>query len=298
MLQMIRSDFCMFILSHGRANNVVTVDSLLRHGYTGKFFIVIDDEDKQRSEYEQRYGDKVLVFSKAEVEKTFDVGDNFPERRAVIWARNACFELAAQVNCKYFMQLDDDYIRFQFRFDRNCRFGTWDAKDLDEALEWMIEYYDSIPALSICLAQGGDFIGGTNGGFGKAITAKRKAMNTFLCRVDRPFKFVGRINEDVNTYTSLGHRGSLFLTLTCLMIVQKITQSNAGGMSEMYLASGTYIKSFYSVMYQPSSVKISDMGEVHRRIHHSIDWETTVPQIIRQSYRKPGNDNAVTDDAA
>ena len=40
----------------------------------------------------------------------------------------------------------------------------------------------------------------------------RKAMNSFICSVDRPFQFVGRINEDVNTYVLLGSRG-VFLSI-------------------------------------------------------------------------------------
>lgn len=281
-----RDDFCMFILSHGRADRVVTYASLERHGYTGKVYIVIDDSDKEKDEYIKRYGDKVLIFSKAEYEGTFDVGDNFPGMRGVIYARNACFDLARKVGCKYFMQLDDDYMRFQYRFDRNNRYGTWDEKDLDATMEHVIEYFDSINVLSICFAQGGDFIGGGEGGFGKAISAKRKAMNTFLCSTERPFKFVGRINEDVNTYVSLGFRGELFLTLTCIMVVQKITQSNPGGMTGLYMDAGTYVKSFYSVVYAPGSVKVSDMGEDHKRIHHLIDWGATAPQILHESYRK------------
>ena len=40
-----RNDFVVFILSHGRANSLVTVDSLNRCGYTGKWYIILDDED-------------------------------------------------------------------------------------------------------------------------------------------------------------------------------------------------------------------------------------------------------------
>ena len=35
----------------------------------------------------------------------------------------------------------------------------------------------------------------------------------FFCKTDRPFKFVGRMNDDVNTYVSLGDKGNLFFTV-------------------------------------------------------------------------------------
>ena len=66
-------------------------------------------------------------------------------------------------------------------------------------------------------------------------------MNSFLCSTDRPFKFVGAMNEDVNTYTTLGSRGNLFFTFTSLQLDQKETQSQAGGITDMYLKYGTYI---------------------------------------------------------
>lgn len=38
-------NFAVFILSHGRAGNVKTYQTLINQGYTGNIYIVIDDED-------------------------------------------------------------------------------------------------------------------------------------------------------------------------------------------------------------------------------------------------------------
>lgn len=115
---------------------------------------------------------------------------------------------------------------------------------------------------------------------------KRKAMNTFFCSVDRPFQFVGRINEDVNTYVSLGAVGEIFMTLTNICITQNQTQKTKGGMTEVYLNSGTYLKSFYSVMFAPSAVQIAVMGDKEKRIHHRVNWKFAAPLIIRESLKK------------
>lgn len=281
-----RDDFAVFILTHGRPQNVITLRNLLASGYTGKVFIVVDDEDKTRPEYIEVFGDKVLTFSKEEISKTFDSGDNFKDRRTIIYARNACFELAKQVGVKYFMQLDDDYNRFSYRFDREGFYSDKTVLSMDALLEAMIEYFEAGPFLTIAMAQGGDHLGGGKGTYARKISTKRKAMNTFLCSTERPFSFVGRINEDVNTYTSLATRGGLFLTLLGVSIVQRQTQSAAGGMTETYLDSGTYVKSFYSVIFCPSAVKLTMMGEKHRRIHHKVNWNAAAPKILRASVRK------------
>ncbi|WP_294348455.1 hypothetical protein [Prosthecochloris sp.] len=278
-------DFAVFILTHGRPNNVITYKSLQKHGYTGKVFIVIDNEDKSADQYREIFGDKVVVFDKAEIAKTFDEGDNFQDRRAIIYARNATFQIADEKGIKYFMQLDDDYTDFRFKFNANDEYGDWSMKRLDVVLDVMLNFYKSTPALSVAMAQGGDFVGGVVGNFAEK-KLRRKCMNTFICSTDRVFQFFGRINEDVNTYTNLGGRGGLFLTVPNIAIQQKQTQSNAGGMTDLYLDSGTYVKSFYSVMYSPSCVDIRLMGSKHRRLHHRISWATAVPVILDEKFKK------------
>lgn len=280
-------DFCAFILTHGRPDKVYTYDSLMKSGYSGKVYIVIDDEDKTAKQYRKQFGDMVLTFSKSEIAKTFDEGDNFNDRRAIIYARNACFELSKQVGCKYFIQLDDDYMTFSYKFDKDGVYQERKILKIDNVLEYLLDFYLSVPnLLSIAFAQNGDFIGGAEGTHAKNKKLMRKCMNTFICSTDRPFQFFGRINEDVNTYTNLGNRGGLFFTFNQIAISQKQTQSNSGGMTDLYLDSGTYVKSFYSVMYMPSSVKISLMGSTHKRLHHNVSWRYTVPMIISERHRK------------
>lgn len=70
-----RSDYAVFILSHGRSDRVYTVETLKQCGYTGKVFIVCDDEDSELKEYQDRFAN-VLVFHKGDYAKRFDIGDN------------------------------------------------------------------------------------------------------------------------------------------------------------------------------------------------------------------------------
>lgn len=280
------SDFATFILTHGRPDRVYTVNTLKRSGYTGPVYLIVDDEDKTLDEYRRRYPGQVLTFSKKEISKTFDEGDNFTGHRGVIYARNACHDLAKSIGIKYFFELDDDYTDFRYKFNDKQQYGDWVIKDLDALLDHLLDYYKSIPAVSIALAQGGDFIGGKDGTMAKKIKPSRKVMNTFICSTDRPFKFIGRINEDVNTYTLMSLQGNLFFTIPLLAIQQKMTQSNANGMTDLYLDYGTYVKSFYSVLYCPSSVKITEMGANYRRIHHKVTWNNTAPVIVDEKHRK------------
>jgi hypothetical protein len=283
-------DFCVFILTHGRPDKVFTYKTIRDKGYTGKIFLVLDDEDKTYDQYCSLYKNKVITFSKDKIAKTFDVGDNFSDKRAVVYARNAVFDLAKNLNFKYFMVLDDDYTDFRWSFDNNKKYVTNKyIQNLDKIFEILLKFYKSTNFTSLCMAQGGDFIGGEGSGLSKTFIngqISRKLMNSFLCSTERPFQFVGRINEDVNAYCSFGYRGHLFMTVAQLRLEQKQTQSNSGGLTDIYLNFGTYVKSFYSVMYNPSSVKVRQMGQSNKRLHHSVNWDTTVPKIISESFRK------------
>lgn len=275
--------FCAFVLSHGRADNVITIDTLKRQGYTGDIVVVIDDEDDQRGAYEKNF-ENVEVFCKSDIARTFDEMCINPDRRTVVYARNACFDIAKQLGYTHFVELDDDYQDFQYRQVARGRLITESFRDLDSVFDVMCDWLDECGAMSVAFAQGGDFIGGKNSANFRH-RCLRKAMNSFFCRTDRPFKFLGRINEDVNTYTLLGSRGGLFLTVCDAMLVQKQTQKQAGGMSDTYLDDGTYVKSFTTVMAMPSAVRVSMMGK-HKRVHHKIMWNNCVPKILSESWKK------------
>lgn len=282
-----RDDFAAFILTHGRPDRVFTYRTLMNAGYTGKMYLVIDDEDKTGDQYRAEYGDKVLTFSKAEIAKTFDEGDNFQDRRAIIYARNACFDLAERVGVRYFIQMDDDYTSFFYRFSPGLQYEATRVKDIDAMLESMVQFMEDVPACSsIAMSQGGDHIGGGDSTNNGSINLTRKCMNTFVCDTERRFTFNGRINEDVNTYSLEATRGKLFFTFNAYQVTQLQTQTNKGGMTDLYLDAGTFIKSFYSVMFAPACVRIGDMGQTNRRIHHHVDWERTAPKILREDHRK------------
>ena len=280
-------DFAAFILSHGRANNVITYDTLRKTGYTGDIYIIIDNEDKTAKEYYDKFGDKVVMFDKKKIAKTFDEADNFNDRRAIVYARNACFDIAKDLDIKYFIQLDDDYTTFRFAANDKGEYITSNTSitQLDKIFEAMLNFYKSTNIHSIAMAQGGDFIGGENSRVFKEKLA-RKCMNSFICSTDRPFQFVGRINEDVNNYTHKGSLGYLFFTIATVRLEQKQTQSNEGGMTDIYLDNGTYIKSFYSIIFQPSAVTISLMGNKNNRLHHRVNWNATTPVILDEKYKK------------
>lgn len=280
--------FAVFILSHGRPDNVITYRTLRSHGYTGKIYIIVDDEDKTIDRYKQEFKNEVIVFSKKDYENKFDIMDNFDGNKVIVYARNACYDIARNLRLDYFFEYEDDYTSFEHRFVEGDILKVKKIQILDKIMNAMMTCLDETGVATIAFAQGGDFIGGA-AAF-KNNTLKRKAMNSFVFKVNQNSNhdiiFNGRMNDDVNTYLTKGKIGKLFFQTSDVSLVQLATQSNAGGNTEVYKSFGTYVKSFYSVMAAPDCCKIDLMGNKNKRIHHKINWNNAVPRIIDEKHRK------------
>ena len=278
-----KNNFAVFILTHNRANRVITADSLRKCGYTGRIVYVIDNQDPSQNEYQLTYGqENVYVFDKLAAAQITDTMDNETHQRGVVFARNIVWQVAEDLNIDYFIVLDDDYSEFRHLTNNLGKSQHKSIRNLDRIFESMTEFLIVSNSLTVCMGQGGDYIGGV--GYEKP---KRKAMNSFVCARDRPFKFLGRLNEDVNMYVTLGHRGQLMFSIMKIALNQEMTQTNSGGLTELYLDSGTYVKSFFSVMCHPSGVRVAMLrGRRHSRLHHRIDWDKTAPCILEQIHKK------------
>lgn len=280
-----KKNFAAFILTNGRPHNVVTLNTLRKSGYTGRVYFIIDNEDPHGDDYREKFGaENVIEFDKLAVSETFDVADTQPDRRAIVYARNASFQIAKDLGLDYFVQLDDDYHDFLYRYIEGDSIRSTQIRSFDKIVELMLTLLEDTGSDTVAMSQGGDHMGGVNGPISKGL--KRKAMNSFFVRTDKPVTFLGKVNDDVNAYLVHGKTGGLFLTVMALQLNQAQTQQSSGGMTEFYQDSGTYTKSFYSVMMSPSCVSIRTMGRTDRRFHHSIRWDHAVPKIINQRYKK------------
>ena len=259
---MLPNDFAVIIPTHGRYDRIYTEASLRKAGYTGDIYLLCDDEDKQLDQYKEKYGDKVLVFSKEAYAGKFDKMDNFGNKACVVYARNAIWDAARSSDGGYYGKT---------------------ATNADDLFCAYIDFMRESGIDTICFAQGGDYIGGAeNQKVRDGFKHSRKMMNWYFFDVDKPIEFKGTINEDLTSSITHGVTGGVILTNYMNSITQKETQTNAGGLTEIYLELGTYVKSFYSVIAAPSCVKVAAMGDTHLRLHHAVTWKNAVPKIIRE----------------
>lgn len=277
-------DFAVFILSHGRADTISTYRALRDGGYTGRTYVVIDNEDDQEELYRQKFGDDIIQFDKRDYLEKTDLGDLDTDRRIGVFARNFIQDEAKRLGYKFHLQLDDDVHGFTYRFAQGKVLRALHCSHLDEVFSGMVEYMKETPITSLSFALSAYNMGGVDGSINEGMT--RKTMTTFLMRADDVQYFHMRMNDDITTSLINGMRGKLYYSYLPIEVEVDKTQVKAGGMTDIYQKNGTYRKSFYSVMCCPSCVKVSAMGITDYRIHHTISWNNAVPKLLSERWCK------------
>lgn len=212
--------------------------------------------------------------------------DNFGKMQSAVYVRNAVFDIAKMLNYNYFLLLDDDYNDFFYRYREGNSLKRTHIKDIKSVLEVMLDFMVSTNLDCLCMSQGGDFIGGIGSNCFRS-GMLRKAMNAFIFKAsETDIAFTGTLNEDVNMYTNMCKVGKKIFTIADASLDQAVTQHRAAGLTKTYLELGTYVKSFYTIMRNPSFVKIASMGDTHHRIHHRINTNKGYPAILSDSYKK------------
>lgn len=278
--------FAVFILTHKRPTNQITIKSLRESGYTGKIYLVCDKDDPALKKYKKLYGDDVLVFDKKKYLGKFDLMTNVVRYDAVVYARNAVYDLAKSIGLKYVCVMDDDYSVFYTNIDKTGFYQRKRITDMNRVMRVHLEFLHSTGIATVAFSQGGDFVGGWNSNIAKTgFRPRRKAMNVFFFNVDRPVQFNGIINEDSTMGVQEAIKGNVILTNCLVQLEQTTTQQAEGGLTDIYKASGTYQKSFYTLMASPSSTKVMYQPAVGR-IHHHITGNLAYPKIVSPDLKK------------
>jgi hypothetical protein len=282
--------FAIFILTYKRADNQLTLEHLREDlGYEGKIILLIGDDDPQQEEYRataSRYPNTdVFVFDKSKSIQHSDVCDNIQRFNTVVFVRSEVFYVARELGYTYFMILEDDYSSYLYRYPEDGMLRSRKVHDMDGVISAMRRFYESTDVTSISFSMGGDYIGGLskylNWGY-----KQRKVCNSFFHSTDRPMRFIARMNDDIATQVNMSQRGHCFLSVREIAIPQPETMTQEGGLTDMYNANGEYQKAFYTLIAQPSCVKIRYMRHLKQPIHHSVSYNNCTPCILSDDIKK------------
>lgn len=276
-----RKNFACIVISHGRPECSM-VKVLRECGYTGKIYIVVDDEDKTLPDYVERYGADVHVFHK---EENFDTGDLGGSKSIATFARNECRKVAVKNNLSYYFMLDDDLKSLSYRYNDNWHLRGIKARELDRLFEGICTYFDETPVQCIGFGNAVDYIGGVP--TFESGNANRTVMNDYFLRTENIFSWSGRYSEDLIADVMCSRKGQAWFRFTPVMNqfdvwMPKKNQEYTGGCISSYKREGSFKMRFYEVMFYPDCVKLRESGD-------GYDWTLTTgnayPKIMSGRYK-------------
>lgn len=276
-----RDDFAIFILTHGRARDQKTLDMLKGCGYSGKYYLIIDDLDDQGDDYKELYGDHVVVFDKMKIYEETDTASCEEYLKCILYARNFSEKFARELGLKYFMMLDDDIRALVFRYPEDGSQKTQHIEsDIDELLEAFIEFAESGSIACVSF--------GTQVTYVKGIkvfdSLPRRCFQTFLRKVDIPIEWRSVMNEDYVTSFHDGKTGTLFLEVPKVQIYSVDVGENTNGMQETYERMNEYVRSFFAPMIVPSAFIVNI--KPHKTVIQSRGVQFAAPCIISSRWKK------------
>lgn len=277
-----RNDLAVFILTHGRANEQKTLETLSKSGYSGKVYLVIDDEDAQKELYEQLYGEQILIFSKREIEPRCDTFTNQEEWRTVMYARNKTYELARDLGLRYVLVCDDDITRFTFRYEDGGSLRGASITDFDSLLDKMADCMEAGHISIFGFSQSGAFFGGLGSDKWKKGCQRTCSQAMMIDAEDQlPWRCI--FGEDLHVSLDAGNMGKTVLSTMMVSIESPERTTNKGGLHDLYASSNMYTTFFYSVIAFPSIVKLYwSKGEVKLRIRQ----DGVAPMILSSKYKR------------
>lgn len=269
-----------YIMSKGRPQ-CITARTLTRIKYPGEWFIVCGDNDEKLQEYKDKWGDRVIVFNWLEYAEKADLMDNFPlVPSGAVPARNAIANISWSRGEKRHWQFDDDYSGFMYTDFKEVKNKTIkDGKILLEKMHQIAEFADKCDL--------------KNCGFGLSSSSFPTSAGKFQRRVfnmhnmpSNPDKFVkwcGRMSDDLVNVLEVYKQGGIEYSFNWLACTTNETQTEDGGLTEMYKKDGTVRKTAYAILHSPQYVELCiKFG----RYHHTVSWKDVSPKLIHEKWRK------------
>ena len=250
-----RNDVGVFIITHKRAEKVLTLEMFEKAKYSGQIWLVVDDQDEQLAQYKAKYKN-LLVFSKEDYKNDIDTHINKFEMNGAIFARNACNDFAQSMRLQYFFVCDDDLKRIYIKNPITGKMITKEStKSIETIIEKMVEYLESAKQIkAIALADDGAFFGGINKEVQQGI--KYTLTKIMLYRAEEPVKYESSLFEDMATVYSGYGIGELAFSIMMASVSSLKNGTNEGGCKELYEKLSYYIGGFMVMMCRPDAVKI------------------------------------------
>lgn len=210
-----RDDFAVFITSYKRANNITTINSLKKSGYTGDWYVIIEDNDPEIELYKKNVPkDKLLIYNKKEQAKYYDSCDNFHILDVHTNSISVVPYFVKLLGYKYYYMAEDDFEGFYYKKLNGKKVEYKLILNIDEIFNMCIDFLNcSDKIVSISFKHINTINSITSSEYFDNSTFSYYGYNGFILDVDKPVKFNGTVCEDVFIHMNSYKQGLLTFTI-------------------------------------------------------------------------------------
>lgn len=277
--------FAIFIITHGRPTNQRTLYLLRTIGYTGDYYLVLDDEDETLQQYYALYDNsKILVFSKEKYCKLTDTGFVTPFKKFAVFARNAVEDFAQSLNYEFFAIFDDDITNFRIRYDNLGKLKSHSCAGIfDEILDTCINFMRSTHISCTAFGSTNMYRAGID-----CLYTNSDRVRLCNCAFIRNcnIRVFWRLNfvEDLITSLDYNRNGDVWLQLLPIQVEFGASEGVVlGGNSSGYNDFGKYNLNFMPTIVYPDCNLCTYH---HNSFHTTLLTQYSMPKIISSLYKK------------
>lgn len=278
------NDFVIFICTHGRPDRQHTYDTLKRAGYTGKIVFVVDDEDDSVSELRKNFPDDIIMrFCKQYILEKSPTVSQIPNRKTILYAKNACEEFAQAMKLDSFVIADDDITNFRYRYIEN---ESVKSSDCISQFDKIIDIYNEFMLSNNLIAVGF--------GIAQYYFSGVDCMTENLWKWRVPYNFVFRnaskeilwqsdYGEDIVTAITYADKGEYMMCCPNVQQTIKPLGKMDDGMAEVYRSISSFKLAEYGFVYHPSAEPPKYYKD------HWMSWikrDNAFPKLISSNYKK------------
>lgn len=275
-----------YICTHGRPGKQITHKMLRDAGYTGDIILVIDNEDEHGQGYLEfvKYDDRTWlhIFDKQKIIDSTNTTKSPPNRKTILYAKNACEMFANEDGVDCFAICDDDIPGFRYRYieDGSCKSLTV-TQNMDKVIQSYMEYLleSDITATSFGMAQ--FYFSGENC-FSPETMLKWRVPYTFVFRnTKHKVNWVSDYGEDITTAIECANQGKFMMASPFVQMNLSPMGVGEGGMVELH--KDTFRLAEYGHVWHPTSEQIK-----YYKDHwmSTIKRESAFPMLISSRHKQ------------
>lgn len=281
------ANYAVAILTHGRPNNQLTLETLRKQGWTRDVYLVLDDMDDTIEQYHKNYDSDplvhIIVFDKLDILSRVDTGLTNPKLASDLYVRNAMEEIFPNMGFDAWIECDDDIKSFNYRYKLDGQLKNLLIHDLDKIFDLSIEYMLNSDITTFGFLAAFHFIGGVDYDKHTDGFKYRHCVSFYMRNASKPVKWVMNFLADDITCSMIAKNGGVVLAHKNIQtICNESFGAVEGGMAALYLDKDTPPDAMFILTVFPSSI---DIGVHHNRLVANKRYNNLMPKIISSKFK-------------